>query len=160
MKNAVEFKKMLASDEAKMNEYSEQVRKLMEEGMEKQDAARKVAALMGYELSDETIAAADKEGRELSLYELDAVTGGFFWCGEDAPDGHELHCVSFFYNGWRDFYHWNAYTYCNNGEGRKHEFGETFMYGFYALGGDSLCYKCTLCGAIVPVEPRDLDRIH
>lgn len=160
MTNAVEFKKMLASDETKMNEYSEHVRKLMEEGIPKQDAAMKAAALMGYELSDEDLAAADKEGRELSLDELSEVSGGYFWAGDDAPDGHELECVAFFYNGWQDFYYWNAYTYCKGGQGQKHVFGDSFMYDYYLIGGDRPCRQCTLCGKIVPVEKRDTDRIH
>ncbi len=35
MTNAAEFKKILASDETKMKEYFEHVRKLTDEGMEK-----------------------------------------------------------------------------------------------------------------------------
>ncbi len=111
---------------------------------------------MGYELSVEDMTAEDKECRELSEDELEAVSGGVLWFGDDAPDGHELHCFLTYYSGWPDFYYCNSCTYCNGGKGQKHEFEETtFMHKYYAFGGESLCHKCTLCGEIIPVEPRD-----
>jgi len=72
-----------------------------------------------------------KDDRKLSVDELDAVSGGVFWLGDDAPDGHELGCWKFWYETWDDFYlaHWNEY--CYGGKGQRHEFGgvETIKYG-------------------------------
>ena len=73
----------------------------------------------------------EQEGKELSLDELDAVSGGVFWLGNDAPDGHELNCFWFWYETWGDFYVENMDEYCYGGYGRRHEFGdvETIKYG-------------------------------
>ena len=73
----------------------------------------------------------EQEGKELSLDELDAVSGGVFWLGNDAPDGHELNCWWFWYETWGDFYVENMDEYCYGGYGRRHEFGdvETIKYG-------------------------------
>ena len=72
-----------------------------------------------------------KDDRKLSVDELDAVSGGVFWLGDDAPDGHELGCWSFWYETWGDFYVENMDEYCYGGYGRRHEFGdvETIKYG-------------------------------
>ena len=72
-----------------------------------------------------------KDDRKLSVDELDAVSGGVFWLGNDAPDGHELNCFWFWYETWGDFYVENMDEYCYGGEGRRHEFGdvETIKYG-------------------------------
>ena len=73
----------------------------------------------------------EQEGKELSLDELDAVSGGVFWLGNDAPDGHELGCWSFWYETWDDFYLAHVNEYCYGGKGQRHEFGdvETIKYG-------------------------------
>ena len=72
-----------------------------------------------------------KDDRKLSVDELDAVSGGVFWLGDDAPDGHELGCWSYWYENWDDFYVENMYEYCYGAQGRRHEFGgvETVMWG-------------------------------
>lgn len=72
-----------------------------------------------------------KDDRKLSADELDAVSGGVFWLGDDAPDGHELGCWSFWYETWDDFYLAHVNEYCYGGKGQRHEFGgvETIRYG-------------------------------
>ena len=72
-----------------------------------------------------------KDDRKLSVDELDAVSGGVFWLGNDAPDGHELGCWSFWYENWDDFYLAHVNEYCYGGQGQRHEFGgvETIKYG-------------------------------
>ena len=72
-----------------------------------------------------------KDDRKLSVDELDAVSGGVFWLGNDAPDGHELGCWSFWYETWDDFYLAHVNEYCYGGQGQRHEFGgvETIKYG-------------------------------
>ena len=87
-----------------------------------------------------------KDDRKLSVDELDAVSGGVFWLGNDAPDGHELGCWSFWYDTWDDFYlaHWNEY--CYGGKGQRHEFGgvETIKYGD-ELRPARVCKLCHNC---------------
>ena len=72
-----------------------------------------------------------KDDRKLSVDELDAVSGGAFWLGNDAPDGHELGCWRFWYEDWDDFYLAHVNEYCYGGKGQRHEFGdvETIKYG-------------------------------
>lgn len=64
----------------------------------------------------------EKEGKTLSMDELEAVSGGAFWLGKDAPDGHELNCFWVWYDGWDDFDEQNGATYCKGTKGKKHDF--------------------------------------
>ena len=79
--------------------------------------------------------------------ELDAVSGGAFWLGKDAPDGHELNCFWVWYDGWDDFDEQNAGTYCKGTKGRKHEFehvegvSKGILFDFFTT-----CDRCKLCG--------------
>ena len=106
------------------------------------DSAEKVAELLkadGQEVGPDDVEKLwaeitkhrEQEGKELSLDELDAVSGGVFWLGNDAPDGHELGCWSFWYETWDDFYLAHVNEYCYGGKGQRHEFGdvETIKYG-------------------------------
>lgn len=72
-----------------------------------------------------------KDDRKLSVDELDAVSGGVFWLGDDAPDGHEIGCWNIWYEDWDDFYLAHVNEYCYGGQGQRHEFGgvETIKYG-------------------------------
>ena len=72
-----------------------------------------------------------KDERKLSVDELDAVSGGVFWLGDDAPDGHEIGCWNIWYEDWDDFYLAHVNEYCYGGQGQRHEFGgvETIKYG-------------------------------
>ena len=87
-----------------------------------------------------------KDDRELSLDEMDAVSGGVFWLGNDAPDGHELNCFWFWYENWGQFYVENMDEYCYGGYGRRHEFGdvETIKYGD-ELRPARVCKLCHNC---------------
>lgn len=73
----------------------------------------------------------EKEEKTLSMDELDAVSGGIFFLGDDAPDGHELSCLVTYYAGWDEFYRENKDEYCWGQKGQKHEFDDG---------------RCKLCG--------------
>ena len=54
---------------------------------------------------------------ELNTDDMDKVVGGMAFCGEDAPDGHEMGCVWFYhhYNYQEENNIWcNKSYYCNN----------------------------------------------
>lgn len=72
-----------------------------------------------------------RDDRKLSVDELDAVSGGAFWFGEDAPDGHEIGCWNIWYEDWSEFNLAHMDEYCWGQQGRKHEFGdvENVKYG-------------------------------
>lgn len=155
-----EFEKKLQENEDLHNRYGEEIIRLTSEGMGRAEAMGKAAAALGYELDREEILASVKdEEHEMSEDELEAVSGGYVWAGDDAPDGHELTCLVWYYHGWLDFYQCNQYTYCKDGKGQVHVFNEApYMYDYYAFGDDVEVRKCSLCGAIVPVNPRWADR--
>ena len=46
----------------------------------------------------------EKIKKELNNEELDKVAGGVFWCGPDAPDGHEVGCLLNYYISWHEYY--------------------------------------------------------
>ena len=66
-----------------------------------------IAKELGFDTSAEEIEKVYKEMRsasgdipeELSEDEIDNIAGGRVWCGEDAPDDHEMGC-SIFYHGY------------------------------------------------------------
>jgi hypothetical protein len=106
------------------------------------DSAEKVAELLkadGQEVEPDDVEKLwaevtkkrQKDDRKLSVDELDAVSGGAFWLGEDAPDGHELGCWNIWYEDWSEFNLKHMDEYCWGQQGRKHEFGgvETIKYG-------------------------------
>lgn len=50
----------------------------------------------------------EKIEKELNNEELDKVAGGVFWCGPDAPDGHEVTCIATYYLSWAQYFHKNG----------------------------------------------------
>ena len=52
-----------------------------------------------HEYRQETAGKTDAASTELSLEELETVSGGEFWVNDDGKDGHELFCLSS-YHGW------------------------------------------------------------
>ena len=100
-------------------------------GLEKPADIVKAAAEAGYEITEAELIEAEKELRkqraqktdELSPDELESASGGTFWQGEDAPDGHELGCYLSYYrlgyqlnnNYWcrsDHFCNGNVFTHC------------------------------------------------
>ena len=66
----------------------------------------KKAVEAGYDVTEDELIEVEKEQRaaqaektdeKLSLDDLDAVAGGMYWTGEDAPDGHEMGCFWSYY---------------------------------------------------------------
>lgn len=67
------------------------------------DEAAAIAKELGFDVTAEELTQAGNELRRrpnncetpepLSPDDLDAVAGGYFFRGEDAPDGHEMGCV-------------------------------------------------------------------
>ena len=68
--------------------------------------AGEVAAELGYSVTAEEIAAAEKELRkqnspevvELDLDDMDKAAGGKMWLAENASDGHEMGCILFYHD--------------------------------------------------------------
>ncbi|MBO6229767.1 MAG: Nif11-like leader peptide family natural product precursor [Ruminiclostridium sp.] len=72
----------------------------------------KKAVEAGYDVTEAELIEAEKElknvqaaktDEKLSLDDLDAVAGGSYWDGDNAPDGHELGCaVCYHYLKWQE----------------------------------------------------------
>ena len=68
--------------------------------------AAELAAELGYNVTAEEIAAAEKELRkqnspevvELDLDDMDKAAGGKMWLAENASDGHEMGCILFYHD--------------------------------------------------------------
>ncbi len=87
---------------------SEENKKLVEElvksGKKESESLVEVASKLGYEVTADELGKAFAETRELDDEELEKVSGGIFWFGDDAPNGHEVGCLAFYYNHWDDYY--------------------------------------------------------
>ena len=68
------------------------------------DFIPEIARKLGYDFTDEEFKNASKE---LSDDELANVSGGVWGFGDDAPDGHEIGCMLFYYRNWRGYYYGN-----------------------------------------------------
>ena len=102
-KQAMEFLKLLDTDEALQEQLREKTPK----------EAVEIARSLSFDVTEEELtqaAAAFKAERakqndlqKLSPESLDTTVGGMFWDGELAPDGHELGClISWYGDGWQE----------------------------------------------------------
>ncbi len=78
----------------------------------------KAATDAGYNVTAGEMIAAEKDFRtekakktKLSVEELDAVAGGDWWRGEDAPDGHEMGCWASYHDY---YYQKDTGTWCKD----------------------------------------------
>ena len=105
--NAQVFLKKIAADQ----ELENKTRKLDFPGVVN------VAAELGLEMTEDELKRAltdlrketGVENKDLTPEELDKVAGGALWCGEDAPDGHEMGCLSIYH---RQSYQMENEFYC------------------------------------------------
>ncbi len=91
-------------EELKAEENVKALRELVEAGKKESEALTEIASKLGYEVTAEELSTAIAETRELDDEELENVSGGKFWQGEDAPNGHEIGCLEWYYRGWYDYY--------------------------------------------------------
>ncbi len=80
------------------------VEELVESGKKESEALVEVASKLGFEVTVEELAKGLASSRELDDEELEKVSGGMFWLGDDAPNGHEVVCLNWYYSGWDDYY--------------------------------------------------------
>ncbi len=85
-------------------ENKEQLKMLVESGKREKDALMGIASKLGFEVTEEELVKVLAKSRELDDEELEKVNGGIFWLGEDAPNGHEVGCLHFYYSTWDDYY--------------------------------------------------------
>ncbi len=88
----------------KSEENAKAVEELVASGKKESEAFVEVAAKLGYEVTVEELSRAIVADKELDDDELENVSGGMFWFGEDAPDGHEIGCFYLWYGKWEDYY--------------------------------------------------------
>ena len=133
--------RQLTEDMKQNPELSEKVEEL-DHKLRKNYYASMISALadLGYHVTESELLQ-KKEFGKLDEETLSDVSGGTFWLGDDAPDGHEIGCfLSFTYYGFAD-----EYCYAMNG---RHDFssGRT-EFGHNRRGRRiQRCYcKCGKC---------------
>ncbi|SEG24588.1 nif11-like leader peptide domain-containing protein [Eubacterium ruminantium] len=103
--NVKRFKKEFEENE----EFKEKVKKELEaykdSGKNEREIIPEIAVKLGYDFTNEEF---EEDSKELSANELENVSGGMFWFGEDAPDGHEVGCFFAFYLEWSNYYYANG----------------------------------------------------
>ena len=105
---SVENVKKFRNDLNENAELKEKVKKELEpfkdSGKKERELIPEIARKLGYDFTDEEFKEANKK---LSDDELANVSGGVLWFDDDAPDGHELSCIKFYYWGWTNYYYLN-----------------------------------------------------
>ncbi len=89
------------------------VEELVESGKKESEALVEVASKLGYEVTAEELAKGLASSRELDDEELEKVSGGALWFGDDAPDGHEIGCWQTYYASMGDYDFRQQYGRCN-----------------------------------------------
>ncbi len=87
----------------KSEENVKAVEELVESGKRESEALVEVASKLGYEVTAEELAKAFAGAKELDDEELETVSGGIFFFGDDAPDGHEIGCILTYYSSMADY---------------------------------------------------------
>ena len=78
---------------------------------------------------------------DVSDEDLEKVSGGALWFGEDAPDGHEIGCLMAWYDDWDEYYFKN--NICKRCKGKLDPH-------VYHLNGTIEYKVCTVCGRNTP----------
>ena len=102
-KQAMEFLKLLDSDEALQEQLREKTPK----------EAAAIARALSFNVTEEELTQAaaalraeranQSEPEKLTPESLDTAVGGMFWDGETAPDGHEMGCfISWYGDQWQE----------------------------------------------------------
>ena len=107
-----EFVKNFRKDVEENEELKEKLKKELEafkdSGKKEKELIPEIARKLGYDFTDEEFNEECSKGKELSDEEISNVSGGLFWLGEEAPDGHEIECLLFHYSSWKHYYWWNG----------------------------------------------------
>ena len=151
VENAKKFQKDLGENEELRKKFNEEMN---QEGVSAEKDYKtivKIAQNLGYDITEEdfvTSKSANIEGitkEELSEEELDKVAGGAFFCGPDAPDGHEVGCFIAWYASWEGYITDSNYR-CYYGPCRE-PLGKTHYKNFPIHGSSNrISAKCPVCG--------------
>ena len=119
VENAKKFQKDLKENEELKKKFEEE---MAAEGVTSEKDTKaivKIAQKLGYDVTEEefnNVKSGNIESMkngELSEEELDNVAGGAFFCGPDAPDGHEVGCWWTYYDDWHAYFNSRNYR-CQN----------------------------------------------
>ena len=105
-----EFVKKFRKDLEENEELKEKLKKELEafkdSDKKEKELIPEIARKLGYDFTDEEFKEEFSKPEEVNDEELANVSGGALWQGEDAPDGHEMNCLLFYYFSWQHYY-WN-----------------------------------------------------
>ena len=109
VENVKKFREDLKDNKELREKIEKELESFKDNDKNERDLIPEIARKLGYDFTDEEFKNTNKE---ISDEELANVSGGKFWCGEDAPDGHEIDCILTWYHGWSDYY--NKKMICEN----------------------------------------------
>ena len=135
-----EFVKKFRKDLEENEELKEKLKKELEtfkdSGKKEKELIPEIARKLGYDFTDEEFKEECTNSKKLNDEELANVSGGYFFFGEDAPDGHEVNCYLCYYEGMGDYYYTNHVC---------EACGSTNTTGFNSMG-EGRYVKCHNCG--------------
>ena len=132
VENVKKFRKDLEENEELKEKVKKELEVFKDSGKRESDLLPEIARKLGYDFTDEEFSEANKT---LSDEELANVSAGVLWFGEDAPDGHELTCIKFYYWGWTNYYFENGI--CENCKSTNYKPG--YLFGIH-MG--NICQDC------------------
>ena len=128
VENVKKFKKDLDESAELKEKIKKELEVYKDSEKDERDLIPEVARKLGYDFTDEEY---KEDSKKLSDAELANVSGGAFWQGPDAPDGHEVGCFLCFWEDWNQYY-WR-YNLCENCQSNN----VTWL---------DRSYKCNICG--------------
>ena len=107
VENVKKFRKDLEENEEVKEKLKKELEIFKDSGKKEKELIPEIARKLGYDFTDEEFNEECSKGKELSDEEISNVSGGLFWFGEDAPDGHEIGCFYTYYIEWIHYYFTN-----------------------------------------------------
>ena len=137
VENVNKFKKELVENKELREKALKELESFKDSGKKEKELIPEIARKLGYDFTDEEFKEANKT---LSDEELANVSGGVLWFDDDAPDGHELSCIKYYYWGWSNYYFENGI--CENCKSKEVDVGRT--------NGEKGVLICSKCKHITP----------
>lgn len=135
LENVKRFRKDLGESGELNENLKKELEAFKDSGKKERELIPEIARKLGYDFTDEEFKEEYSKAKELSDEELANVSGGVLWGDDDAPDGHELSCIKFYYWGWTNYYFVNGI--CESCKSTNYKPG--YMFGIHTA---NICQDC------------------
>ena len=129
------FRKDLEENEELKEKLKKELESFKDSGKKEKELIPEIARKLGYDFTDEEFKEEFSKPKKVDDEELANISGGYLWRGEDAPDGHEMECILFYYN---DLSHY----YWSNKICEKCKSTDIIIDNSEEGAGDLICKKC------------------